>query len=182
MDYKKEDILNISNILSVFRIILVPIWVYSYFKSPNNIIPIIILFLSGFSDFLDGYLARKYNLITEIGKLLDPVADKLTQVSVSLVLCIDFPIFIWAVILFVIKDGFLLVSGCIMHKKKNRRIDGAKWYGKALTVLFYMVVGFLLVFRNLETTTVNSIVIVFEVLIFIVFILYVKKVHEIWTS
>ncbi len=182
MNFKKDDIFNISNILSIFRIILVPLWVYSYFKSPNHMMPVIILFISGISDFLDGYLARKYNLITDIGKLLDPVADKFTQLSVSLVLCIDFPIFIWAVILFVLKDGFLLISGFFMHKKKNRMMDGAKWYGKALTVLFYLVVGFLLVFRNININTINSIVTVFEVSIFIVFILYIKKVHEIWTS
>ena len=94
MDMKnKENLFNIPNCLCYFRILLIPIFLYVYFGSEfeyHFIVAAFVLVLSGISDFLDGFIARKYDMVTDFGKLIDPIADKLTQFTIAITLLFNY--------------------------------------------------------------------------------------------
>lgn len=107
----RKEIGTIPNLLSIFRVVLLPFYFYFVLEQSFMLAGILIA-LSGITDFLDGFIARKFNQITELGKLLDPVADKLTQLVLILSMAWYRPMIWWIFGLFLIKEGFmfLLVS------------------------------------------------------------------------
>lgn len=134
---RKENI-NLPNILSFTRIIIIIPFVL-YFLNDDYLLSAAMLALSGLSDMLDGVIARKLNQVTQLGKILDPVADKLTLTAVVICMGIKFPeIFILVVILSV-KDLSMLLAGSYLLKK-GIEPPAAKWYGKLATVFFYVSV------------------------------------------
>lgn len=172
---KKQELFTIPNILSYFRILLIPVWIEAFYHRPETVWPLIILVISGITDTVDGYIARRFNQITEWGKIIDPIADKLTQLTVTICLAIREPIMWYVVLLFVLKDGFLAFGGYILLKKTDKELEGAQWYGKACTVVFYIIVGIMLLFPNINRTTLLVLVGIFEVTIATAFVLYIKK-------
>ena len=130
--------LTVPNLLSVIRIGIVPFFAY-YFMKDNIVISVILLGLSGLSDAVDGFIARKFNQITELGKMLDPFADKITQATVAICLAVKFPPICPFLILFVAKELAMLCLAVILLKKQ-RKPCAARWYGKVSTVLFYISV------------------------------------------
>ena len=136
----KKEILSIPNILCYFRILLVPAFLYTYFyldNVNNHLISAIILILSSLSDFFDGYIARNYNMITNLGKLIDPIADKLTQFAVACTLMYTYPAYILLVIVIVLKDGMLLFGGYYVYKKTGKHLGQAQMPGKIATAVFF---------------------------------------------
>ncbi len=137
--------LTIPNLLSVIRILLVPGFVY-FFVNDNRIAAIIFLALSGFSDFLDGKIARKFNQISAMGKLLDPLADKLTQLAIAVVLFWQFNsssveslrIFSYVFLAFLGKEMLMLLMSVVMLSL-GLRPCAAEIYGKIATFTFYVV-------------------------------------------
>lgn len=128
--------INIPNALSILRIILIVPFVY-YFTS-NQIIPAAaILIVSGLSDVLDGMIARRFHQFTELGQMLDPLSDKLTQGAVAICLAIQQPILIPILAIFVLKEILMVGAACVLIKK-NKKPSGAQWYGKVSTTLFYV--------------------------------------------
>lgn len=130
--------LNIPNIISIFRLILIPVFVFAFFsntKLEGRIIAAVIFVIAGISDIADGYIARKYNMITKLGEALDPFADKLLHITVLLCLLYVNSIEVWIVIAFIFIQVFLIIGGIIMMVKV-RNIIPAKWYGKATACLF----------------------------------------------
>lgn len=145
----KKELFSIPNILCYFRILLVPVFVYVYFVvevGGNHLISAIILFVSSISDFLDGFIARKFNMITELGKFIDPVADKLTQIVVAVVLMYTYPAYVWLVTIIVLKDGMLLFAGWYIFKKTGRHLAQAELPGKIATAVFFIVSTSLIAF------------------------------------
>ncbi len=132
--------LTIPNLLSVIRIVIVPFFAY-YFIKGQTYPAIALLILSGISDCLDGFIARKFNQITEIGKILDPFADKITQVTVALCLAIRFPAICPFLILFLVKELSMLVCGIYLIGHKKRKPGASLWFGKVATVMFYISAG-----------------------------------------
>ena len=132
---KKE---NIPNILTIIRFILIP-FIFTSVVNEDFLATIIIFTISAITDILDGYIARKYNYITDIGKLIDPLADKLTQMSLLLSLAIlkILPWWIFAIVF--IKEGVMIISASLMYKKEDVVVY-SKWYGKLATVLFYLAI------------------------------------------
>ncbi len=138
MQILRKDNFNLPNILSFTRIIIIIPFVL-YFLNDDYLLSAAMLALSGLSDMLDGVIARKLNQITQLGKILDPVADKLTLTAVVICMGIKFPeIFILVVILSV-KDLSMLLAGSYLLKK-GIEPPAAKWYGKLATVFFYVSV------------------------------------------
>lgn len=135
--------LTVPNALSALRIVLVPFFAVAFLKG-HQITAAVLLGVSGLSDMFDGLIARKFNQITELGKMLDPLADKLTQGVVALCLAIRFPVIRPLLALFIIKELAMLCCAVILLKKKKRPCS-AKWYGKVATVLFYISVGTIVV-------------------------------------
>ena len=138
MQILRKDNFNLPNILSFTRIIIIIPFVL-YFLNDDYLLSAAMLALSGLSDMLDGVIARKLNQVTQLGKILDPVADKLTLTAVVICMGIKFPeIFILVVILSV-KDLSMLLAGSYLLKK-GIEPPAAKWYGKLATVFFYVSV------------------------------------------
>ncbi len=131
--------MNIPNMLSIFRIFLIPIFIYYYFNLSYDyfFIPALILILSGITDVLDGFIARKYNSITQLGKILDPLADKLTQFALCLCFTIRYNGLLFLLIIFLLKEILMLLGG-ILLVKSGFKIQSARWYGKLSTFVFYL--------------------------------------------
>ena len=132
---KKE---NIPNILTIIRFILIP-FIYISVLSKHYLTALIIFTISALTDVLDGYIARKYNYITDIGKLIDPLADKLTQISLLLSLAILGLLPWWIFAIVFIKELVLVVSASVLYSKKDVVVY-SKWYGKLATTLFYLAI------------------------------------------
>ena len=104
-----------------------------------------LLVLSGLSDLFDGMIARKFDQVTELGKMLDPFADKLTQGVVALCLAVKFPVICPVLAIFVLKELTMLGCGAFLLLKRRKRPCAAKWYGKVATVMFYVSVALIVV-------------------------------------
>ena len=133
----------VPNLLTILRFLLIPIIVIACVQG-DYILAIVVLTVSGITDILDGTIARKYNLISDFGKLMDPLADKATQISLLTTLFIKGVIPIWILAVVVLKE-FCMVSGASFRYGKELVVS-SKWYGKLATVLFYaaMVISLLL--------------------------------------
>ena len=136
--------LNIPNALTAVRIILIVPFLVFFFRG-NTWGALITIGFSGLSDALDGYIARHYNQITPLGKLLDPLADKLTQTTIALCISLRVPILLPVFGVFVVKENLMLIGACVLLKQKKRP-SAARWYGKAATISFY--VSIVLVFLS----------------------------------
>ncbi|MBR4286785.1 MAG: CDP-alcohol phosphatidyltransferase family protein [Clostridia bacterium] len=140
-----EGCLTIPNLLSVLRILVIPVFAY-FFMSGEPIWAIVMLALSGISDFLDGKIARKFNQVSALGKVLDPVADKLTQITLAVLLFISFnkatdatlKAFSWIFLVFIVKELIMVVFGGIMLLL-NLRPSAAEIFGKVATFAFYAI-------------------------------------------
>lgn len=132
---KKE---NIPNILTIIRFILIP-FIFTSVINKHFLAALIIFTVSALTDVLDGFIARKFNYITDIGKLLDPLADKLTQISLLLSLAIlgILPWWIFAIVF--IKELVMVISASVLYSKDDVVVY-SKWYGKLATVLFYLAI------------------------------------------
>lgn len=138
---------NIPNILSVIRIFLVFVFVYLFFALTEPYIALLIFLLAGATDVLDGYLARRNNWITDLGKILDPVADKLMQCTVLVCLCIKDYIPFWFMLPFFIKEITSLVMGFVVIKRRNVAVV-SKWYGKFTVCLFYATIALAIICKE----------------------------------
>ena len=143
--------MNIPNLLSIFRLALIPVFAVVIFSPiPNSALWACLIFLlSGATDVLDGYIARKYNMITNVGKVLDPLADKLMQITVFICLLVLEIIPMWIVILFAAKE-ILMILGSTYSLKKKIKVVESKWYGKLCTAVFYTVTVICMLFPGLQ--------------------------------
>ena len=132
---KKE---NIPNILTIIRFILIP-FIFISVITNHYFIALIIFTISAITDILDGYIARKFNYITDIGKLLDPLADKLTQISLLLALTMLNILPLWILIIVFVKECIIIISASFLYSKKDVVVY-SKWYGKLATTLFYLAI------------------------------------------
>ena len=135
----------IPNIISILRIILVGVFTYIFLGYPEKIIPAAGVFiLSGISDVVDGALARHYGWISRLGKVLDPIADKLMQCTVLLCLALKGIVPWWIFAFYLVKEGMMGAGALFLFKRRNE-VYGSKVFGKAATVLFYVIVVFILI-------------------------------------
>lgn len=128
---------QIPNILTIFRFILIPFIVINLVYD-SYIAAFIIFTISGLTDILDGFIARKYNFITNFGKLIDPLSDKATQVSVLAALCIENIIPLWILFIVFLKEIIMIAGASFLYGKEL--VVSSRWYGKLSTVLFYAAI------------------------------------------
>lgn len=137
---------NVPNILSLFRLLLVPAFIITYFGAPgtNHIVALVIFLVASITDLLDGIIARATNQITPIGTILDPFADKLLKMSTLLCFCIDGVLPIWLSVLLIVIDLSMIIAGlCLL---KERITIPSNWIGKTGTLV--MSVGLVLCFLS----------------------------------
>lgn len=132
---------GIPNFLSVLRMVLIPVFVLVFFSEYAYAGPVAaaILIVSGLTDIADGIIARRFHMVTALGRILDPLADKLTQATVCVCLVLKNTAPVWLLLLFVLKEA-LMVAGGARLIKKGRAISSSRWFGKLATVIFYIVV------------------------------------------
>ncbi len=136
----KTKILTIPNLLSFFRICLIPVFIWLYCVRKNELWTGIVLILSGLTDVADGLIARRFHMISDVGKALDPVADKLTQGAMLLCLISRFSLMLIPLLLMTVKEIYMGVAG-VMVIRRTGNVPGADWHGKAATgLLFAMMI------------------------------------------
>lgn len=128
---------NIPNALTIVRFLLIPLIVY-YILTGQYMPGFIVLTISGLTDILDGCIARKFNFITNFGKLVDPLADKATQIAVLASLTFKGIIPLWILIIVFIKELAMVAGASFLYGKKL--VVSSRWYGKLATVLFYVAI------------------------------------------
>lgn len=133
--YQKK-IFTIPNLLSLFRLCLIPVIIWLYCSKRNYTWTAIILLLSGATDILDGFIARHFHMISDLGKVLDPIADKLTQGAALICLLTRYPMMLAPIILLASKEIYLAITGA-MYVKKTGVVPCARWHGKAATVVLH---------------------------------------------
>lgn len=179
----KKEVFSIPNMMGYFRIILIPIFLYTYCNATSlkdYYIVAGIVCISGITDFLDGYIARNFNMITELGKFIDPLADKLTQAALVFSLAFTHKLMWYLVGLFIVKEGFMAIMGIIMLRK-GKKLDGAKWFGKLCTAILYIVMFILILFPKMNDTISSFLIIVCGIFMLLSFILYIHvyyKMHK----
>ena len=128
---------HLPNILTIIRFLLIPVIVL-FALNNNYIAAIVVLTISGITDILDGYIARRFNLISDFGKLMDPFADKATQLTILVVLSIKEIIHFWIMIVVLLKEVLMIAGASFLYGKEL--VVSSKWYGKLATVLFYVAI------------------------------------------
>lgn len=141
---------NIPNTLSLLRIALIPVFVTLY-VTRHDTAAFAVLLASGITDVLDGVIARRCNQITDCGKLLDPLSDKLTQVAVAVALTTRYIELLPLAILCFIKEVCQSVGGIIMLRRHSE-VRGSQWFGKLSTVVFYACMLVLVLWTDLPLT------------------------------
>lgn len=128
---------HIPNILTVARFFLIPFIIY-FLVVDNYFLSFVFLTISGLTDILDGFIARKFNFITNFGKLIDPLADKATQLSVLITLTLKNIIPFWMIVIVALKEATMIAGASFLYGKEL--VVSSKWYGKLSTVLFYVAI------------------------------------------
>lgn len=175
---KKENILTIPNLLSLIRILLIPfiIWLYCVQKAYMH--TFIVIVISGFTYIIDGKIARKFNKISDVGKVLDPIADKLTQAALVICLIARYP-WMWALLaLFAVKECLMLLWGYLTLKSTDT-INGAKWYGKLSTVVLYAVMMILILFVDIPQAIATALMLLCGGMMLLSLVMYGRFYHAI---
>ena len=160
-DWKKE-IWTIPNLLSLFRLALIPVYITIYLNASSSsdyFIAATILAVSCLTDLIDGKIARRFNMVSTIGKILDPLADKLTQFSLIMCLALKHS-FLWYLVgLFVVKESFQLIAGGI-NLKRGRMLKGALLSGKICTAVLFVSLIVMVLIPELNPNIVNFITVI----------------------
>lgn len=171
----KKEIFSIPNLLSLFRLILIPVYIVIYLNARDSVDFILaagILAVSCLTDMIDGKIARHFNMITTVGKILDPLADKATQFALILCLALKHPILWYLVTLFVVKELFQLIAGGI-NLRKGKMLKGALMSGKICTTILFVSLIIMVMMPNLKPSIITIITIVDAVFLIIAFTDYV---------
>ena len=175
---KKENILTIPNLLSLIRILLIPFIIWLYCAQKAYLCTIIVIALSGFTDIIDGKIARKFNMVSDVGKVLDPIADKLTQATLVICLIARYP-WMWALLaLFAVKEYLMLLWGYLTLKSTGT-INGARWYGKLSTVVLYAVMMILILFVDIPQAAATLLIILCGGMMLLSLVMYGRFYHAI---
>ena len=156
---KKDQILTIPNLLSVVRLALIPLIVWLYIGKQEYNLAVLVILISGATDIVDGFIARHFNMISDFGKILDPVADKLTQAAVIICLAAKHTLMSVLIVLFALKEIIMTTFGCLAIKKKDS-VNSAKWYGKMNTVVLYVVMMLLILFPDMPNPLANTLIVI----------------------
>ena len=175
----KSELLALPNILCYLRLLLIPLFMILYIKAETKdqyYFAGFVVLLASFTDFLDGFIARKFNMITEFGKLLDPLADKLMQAALILVLILEIDYMYLLALVFIIKELIMTIAAYVFVKK-GKKLDGSKWFGKVSTTVFYVTMLILIVLPSLNKSVTSLLMIICGVFLTLSFVLYGREYY-----
>lgn len=144
----KDKIITIPNILSLFRLLLIPVIVWLYIVRKDPVFTTAVLALSGLTDIVDGIIARKCHMVSNFGKAFDPVADKLTQIAMLFCLVARYQWMLMPLCIMIVKEVVAAILGLLVIRKTGR-VEGAHWHGKATTVFLYSTMIIHLIWFNI---------------------------------
>lgn len=173
-DWKRE-FCTIPNLLSLFRIILVPVYVTIYLNATDvrdYYLAGGILAVSCLTDMVDGMIARHFNMISTVGKVLDPMADKVTQLALTICLSIRYPVLLYVLILFLAKEIFQVIAALI-NLRRGKMLPGALMVGKLCTTVLFVSLILLVLFPGISPAVVNAITLTDCLALLIAFISYI---------
>lgn len=171
----KKEIFTIPNLLSLFRLLLLPVYVYIYLNATERYQYITagsIMAVSCLTDMVDGKIARHFNMISTLGKILDPLADKVTQFTLTICLSLKYPPLRPVLILFVIKEVFQLVMGLI-HLRNGKMLPGALMAGKVCTTILFVSLIAMVLFPGMDPRLVNALAAVDALFLMYSFLSYI---------
>lgn len=158
----KKDVFTIPNLLSLFRLVLIPVYVAIYLNAQElweYFLAAAILAVSCLTDMIDGKIARHYNMISTLGKILDPIADKATQFTLTLCLSIKYPVLRFVLVLFIIKELFQGIAG-LVNLRRGKMLPGALIAGKVCTTIFFISLILLVLMPDLDESIINAIALI----------------------
>ena len=173
-DWKKE-ILTIPNLLSLFRLLLIPVYVVIYVNAKDAsgyYLSAAILAISCLTDMIDGKIARHFDMVTAIGKILDPLADKATQFTMIICLSIKHPVIHSLIVLFVIKEGFQLIAGSI-NLKRGKMLKGALLSGKICTTVLFVSLIIMVMLPDMTSKIITIITVIDLIFMLVAFLDYI---------
>ncbi len=171
--FGKKDILTIPNLLSLFRILLIPQIVWLYAAAGKDTAALIAVAVSAVTDVADGFIARRFHMVSELGKVLDPIADKLTQAALLICLAFRYPVLYWVFALFALKEILQGLLGLAVVKATGK-MQFARWYGKLSTVVFYSTMFLLLLPVELPETLVRILILLCTAALMLAMICYTR--------
>ena len=187
----KKEVFTIPNILSFFRLLLIPGYIYLYLTAQSTaqyVAAGLVLALSCLTDMVDGRIARKYHMVSKIGMLLDPVADKATQAALLVCLSMKYPILYPVLGLLVIKESFQLIA-LIIAFLNGKMLPGALLVGKVCTTVLFVSLIAIVLFPDIPSKIVDLIAVVDACFLGVSFVCYIcayygknKKVQDLDTG
>lgn len=168
----KKQIMTIPNLLSFLRLVMVPFIVLLY-SEDNYYGAAAVVVLSGITDIFDGLIARKFNMISDFGKILDPIADKITQCALIVSLSLKYPEITALIVLFVIKECIMGLLGYVTIKSKES-VNSAKWYGKLSTFVLYASMFTLIVLPEINIVFVRGFIILCGLVLLLSLVMYTR--------
>ncbi|MBQ2245039.1 MAG: CDP-alcohol phosphatidyltransferase family protein [Oscillospiraceae bacterium] len=175
-DWKKE-IFTIPNLLSLFRLILIPVYVAIYLNATESVhytIAGTILAVSCLTDMIDGKIARHFNMTSTVGQVLDPIADKATQFTLMVSLAIEHPV-LWIVAgFFVLKESFQLIAGFVFYRK-GKMLTGALMSGKICTTVLFLTLILMVLFPGLNGSAITVFAVIDGLFMLIAFVDYAQS-------
>ena len=171
----KKDIFTIPNFLSFIRLLLIPVYISIYLRATQPQEYFIaggILVVSCMTDMIDGQIARHFNMISNLGKVLDPMADKLTQLTLTICLSIRYPVLQLVLVLFLSKEFFQLLTALIMFRN-GKVLPGAIPAGKICTTVLFVSFIFLVLLPDLSPNIVNAISLADSAILLYAFVCYI---------
>ena len=168
---KNRKIFTIPNLLSFFRICLIPLFVWLYCIRQSFLWTAAVLLLSGVTDIADGFIARRFQMITALGKVLDPIADKMTQGAMLLCLLFRYPYMSMVLLILALKEIFNGITGALIVWRE-KQVCGAEWHGKVATTMLYGMLLIHLVWYDIPIELSNLLIISCIVAIILSLLLY----------
>ena len=166
-----QQIFSIPNILSFFRLALIPLIIWLYVAKDSPLWTLGAIILSSITDIVDGFIARRFNMITDFGKALDPVADKLTQCAILICLLTRFPLMWLPLILMIVKEAASFTLRLIVFNR-TETVHGSKWHGKLATVVIYVVIALHIVWYNIPEALSIALIALVSAIMLLSFSLY----------
>ena len=169
---------HIPNMLSVIRLLCIPFFVW-LFTAGNRVAAVGVFFFASATDVLDGYLARRNKWITNVGKILDPTADKLMQFTVLLCLTLDlwdnkiFLVPLTVLVLFVLKELCMLIGAIIVLRTKHS-VVGSVWYGKFATVVIFVLTVTMILCPDNAVLNIVLCLLLIAIILFALIMYYIK--------
>lgn len=171
----KKEILTIPNLLSLFRILLIPVYAVLYLRAQSRedyLLAGTVMAVSCLTDMIDGQIARRFRMISHLGKLLDPLADKLTQLTLMLCLSARYPMLYPLVALFLLKESFQIFA-VIVHFRRGKVLPGALTAGKICTTVLFVSLIALVLFPDAHIVAVRCIILTDAVCLALTFLRYI---------